>query len=201
MDAIVQPVPLVRSTTPSTRLQPWISNLARAFHKIYSEQKQESNGRDFIGLRDYYSLLKLLREEVGQQKEIDVLNIDLNAQLLSRAVARNLGGKPTTLPYILKTFHDFCVDTSSNDRRTESKDYQYPSPPSTLSLIKENLSSRNARHLMLLTQNDAALYLLFGCEAVSESKVNVLIGSRFKEDLHELHLIQQINQVSQFKFN
>jgi len=155
--------------------------LARAFHKIYSEQKKESsNGRDFIGLRDYYSLLKLLRDEVGQQKNVDILDTSLNAELLSKAVARNLGGKPSAMHYILSTFHEFCIHSASSvadilgesAANLQTKDSKYPPPPTTLSLIKENLSSRDARHLMLLTLNDSALYLLFGCKAISESNVH-----------------------------
>eukprot|EP01036_Dinobryon_divergens_P040794 gene40794-53992_t len=40
-----------------------------------------------------------------------------------------------------------------------------------------------------------ALHLLFGCKLIDERTVDVLVGSCFKEDLQELHLIHQINQV------
>jgi hypothetical protein len=48
---------------------------------------------------------------------------------------------------------------------------------------------------MILSQNETILQLLFGCQIIDESTVSVLVGSRFKDDLEELHLIQQINKV------
>ena len=67
--------------------------------------------------------------------------------------------------------------------------------PPLSELIRKNLGSHAARHLMLLTKNSAALSLLFSCGLVHREKTKVIIGSEFVEDDTELYLIQQMNEV------
>src|SRR5690606_34189920 len=86
-------------------------------------------------------------------------------------------------------FHKECFGTNAKE-----SDLQ---PTPVLECVRSNLQSHDVRHLMLLTRNDTALSLLFGCGLLQQSQVDILVGSRFKEDLAELHLVQQINQVKQ----
>nr|ADD95859.1 hypothetical protein [uncultured organism MedDCM-OCT-S12-C54] len=65
----------------------------------------------------------------------------------------------------------------------------------TLELVRGNLSDRASRHIMLLTQNAAALQLLFDGGLLREQEVDVLFGSRFPDDVSELQLVQQVNRV------
>jgi hypothetical protein len=44
-------------------------------------------------------------------------------------------------------------------------------------------------------RNGSALPVMFGCGLLSEAEALVLIGSEFKDDMSELHLVQQINQI------
>jgi hypothetical protein len=67
--------------------------------------------------------------------------------------------------------------------------------PQVKDLIADNLREPQARHLMLLTKNTAALPLLFGSGLLDEGSTTVLIGSVFEEDQNELHLVRQINEV------
>ena len=60
-----------------------LGRIAEAYHMIYTEQ----DGRDFIGMRDYYQLIKLLRKD-------SELN---DARKLCIALCRNFGGKPETI--------------------------------------------------------------------------------------------------------
>jgi hypothetical protein len=157
--------------------KPWLMSLAHAFHTLYSDQRRffGVHSRNFIGMRDYYSLLKYLRDVGGK----------INPETLSLAVSRNFGGRPDAMPPILDLFQKSCFDP------------QFTTPCSLpmIDLIQQNLSSPSARHLMILSANDSALQLLFGCQILSPTTTTVLVGSHFKDDLHELHVIQQINQV------
>ena len=192
-DACSQPdsdVPtLTRQSSRShlSKLQPFLVCLARAFHHIYSNQQVYfggSNRRDFIGMRDYYSLLKFVKESDRQEAILDPIH---GPELLSEAVSRNFGGQPSSLSAVLKVFFDHCYDLKSP--------HVYQDPPPVLKLIVDNLASTTSRHLMILSSNDIALQLVLGYGIIPRSGVNVLIGSHFKDDIQELHLIQQINQV------
>ena len=179
----------------------WLGSLAKAYHYIYSNQRTVLNStRDFIGMRDYYGLLSLLRMEKVE---------DIYPALLARAVARNFGGRPEALKRLLEVFHKECFINNSSTTEvkppkskksktsvTTSNDGPAAAPRTTL-LIKENLDSANCRHLMVLGRNENTLQLLFGCGLIDESSVSVLVGSRFKEDKQELYLIQQVNSVKQ----
>ena len=180
----------------------WLGSLAKAYHYIYSNQRTVLNStRDFIGMRDYYGLLSLLRME-----KVD----EINPALLARAVARNFGGRPEALKKLLEVFHKECFVNNSSTvdlkppkpKRTKSTEIKVAddgpvAAPTTTQLIKENLDSANCRHLMVLGRNENTLQLLFGCGLIDESSVSVLVGSRFKEDKQELYLIQQVNSVKQ----
>ena len=72
-------------------------------------------------------------------------------------------------------------------------EFQFDVP--AVELVRGNLADRASRHLMLLTHNAAALQLLFDGGLLREEEVDVLFGSRFKEDLSELMLVQQVNRV------
>jgi hypothetical protein len=188
------PGTLRRQTSYSSSAKPWLGPLAKAFHEIYTQQKILLGlGRDFIGMRDYYGLLKFLR--------VNTFDKELTPEILARAVARNLGGRPDSFSLILSMFINACFP-----KKTSQESVVMPQIPSVKDLIYENLRnlypgatngliSNDCRHLMILSQNEAVLQLLFGCKVVDEAATSVLIGSKFKDDLDELHLIQQINKV------
>lgn len=134
-------------------------------------------GRDFIGMRDYYSLLKLLRSQLAAGKE-------LTKDLLHCSVCRNFGGKPEVLAQTLAAFHFHCFG---------HKDSVPPSPPQQL--IAANLADQTSRHLMVLTRNGSALPVMLSCGLLSELNTTVLIGSDFSDDMTELYQVQQVNRV------
>lgn len=55
--------PSAESLTASSRdessLSAVLRPLAMAYHAVYTQQRELSGGRDFVGMRDYYSLLKV----------------------------------------------------------------------------------------------------------------------------------------------
>lgn len=148
-------------------------------------------------MRDFYSMLKFLRLEI---------KFNIEPVILVRAVCRNYGGHPNSIPVLLPIFFEACFPSShegdcfsiSVDQDTISQVY-VPEVlrPSAIDLVRENLTSTASRHLMILSKNETVLNLLFGCQIIDERNVSVLLGSRFKDDLDELHLITQINKVKQ----
>ena len=52
----------------------------------------------------------------------------------------------------------------------------------TAVLIKQNLAEPGARHLMLLTKDNAALRLLFESNLVDHGRADVMFGSTFPND-------------------
>jgi hypothetical protein len=202
------PAPLRRQTSRSSSQKPWLGPLARVFHEIYTGQRALfGSTRDFIGMRDYYGLLKYLRLETQEQ--------DLTPAILAKAVARNLGGRPDSFEMVLTLFLDACFPPSNALSGASTAPDAAQLQPPIMDLVRENLyisasGSANlqavitettgrrvsdCRHLMILSQNEAVLQLLFGCKVIDEATTSVLIGSKFRDDLDELHLIQQINKV------
>ena len=136
-----------------------------------------TTNRDFIGMRDFYCLLKYLRENCAN-------TVHLNEDILISALCRNFGGRPESMQHLLEVFCKSCFIEDKVD---------FLVPP-TVTLITDNLKSITARHLMVLTAHENCLSLLLGTGCIAK-EATVLIGSNFKDDLQELHLIQQINQV------
>ena len=131
-------------------------------------------------MRDYYCFIKQLRIHVNKTST----NVNVSPSLLTEVVGRNFGGSEELSKFALDTFQSTCFTQD-----------QHPEPVPVRSLIRANLSDKSARHLMILTANGAALPILFGSGLITERESTVLIGSEFKEDASELHLIQQINEV------
>ena len=165
---------LTRTMSAARRLTKWLSPLALAYHEVYTTQQ----GRDFVGMRDYYQLVKLLRKSLAGQK-----GGDLTPHMLMVALCRSFGGKSDMLSQILSASFRRCFDTEAR-----------PQLPNVRDLIQSNLTDESARHLMLLTRNGSALPLLFAAGLV-EPTTPVLFGSSYADDQTELFLIKQINAV------
>jgi len=185
----------------AAQLNTLLSPMASAFHEVYTAQ----GGRDFIGMRDYYQLLKLLR------KAINGTGSGITPAVLTHALCRSFGGKPELLLRILRIFHAHVAAASgakqpslvervtkhqaapAQDRALEAHEV-----PPTVDLIASNLGDRGARHLMCLTRNAAALPLLLGSGLVDRdpTKTRVLVGSEFPDDAgSELYLVTQVHAV------
>jgi hypothetical protein len=165
---------LARTMSAARRLTKWLSPLALAYHEVYTTQE----GRDFVGMRDYYQLVKLLRKALAEEQ-----GGELTPHLLMIALCRSFGGKAEMLEQILRTCFQRCFDMAEPAKLPNVRD-----------LIENNITDESARHLMLLTRNGSALPLLFATGLV-EPSTPVLFGSTYIDDQTELFLIKQINAV------
>lgn len=207
--ATVQAPAVVAAPPPALQSRSWLEPLGKAFLRVYNHQKELlGSSRDFVGMRDYYSMLKHLR--------LELVGRDLSPQMLITVVSRNFGGHPQSIPSFLPIFYSSCFPnvrggsalSSAHESDMQVDGEGSPSSaltlfdirepiPSAIELVTGNLASQSSRNLMILSKNDSILSLLVGCGIIDEHSDVVLIGSRFRDDLDEFHLIQQINKVKQ----
>ena len=160
----------------------WLQPLALAYHEVYTTQ----DGRDFVGMRDYYQLIKLLRKSLAEET-----GGELTPRMLAVALCRSFGGKSALLQQILQACFKRCFGLLL----WHAGEAEAPQVlPNVRELIDSNLGDSSARHLMLLTRNGSALPLLFATGLIQPS-TPVLFGSSYPDDQTELFLIGQINAV------
>ncbi|XP_034563927.1 E3 ubiquitin-protein ligase rnf213-beta [Notolabrus celidotus] len=149
--------------------------LAKAFLSVCNETSKNQ----FFGLRDYYSLVKMLFAVVkSTQQEPD-------AGELVEAILRNFSGQPEVFDPVV--FFQEVLQNSTEVPR-----------PSTLQMVRKNLDTdQECRYLLLLTTNNAALHILqqqiFGkgdCQAPE-----IIFGSGFPKDQEYAQICRNVNRV------
>ena len=115
-----------------------IELLANGYYKVYKQQK-----REYFGLRDFYSLVKMVNAQV-RQKQTEPTREDI-----TYAVQRNFGGffgdfKPSHV-FLSKIYPD-----------VDEKEFMAPK-----ALITEAIKQKGeTRYILLLTKNNAALNII-----------------------------------------
>ena len=181
------PARLVRTPSGLSKTMPWLQPVAKAYHMVYTSQE----GREYIGMRDYYQLVKQLLRDPDLDTD-DPASCKSFSERLVFALCRNFGGLAELRQRVLDVFSNECQDTVNSGLVGEPIVVE---PPGVRDLISANMVDFNARHLMILTQASAALGLLVGSGLLDPNHSSVLIGSHFEHDLSELQLVQQINKV------
>ena len=176
-----------------------LEQVSRAYFAVYSNQK----GRDFIGMRDYYSLIKSFRKFLPKVRG-DLAKLEIPKEELFLAICRNFSGRPDIIRDILQNMcSELYGKKTLGGKEVKPSEWTIPqlqetygfTVPGTSSLIRANFESAASRHLMLLTKNCSALSLLFACKGADRTTTKVIIGSEFAEDDTELYLVQQMNEV------
>ncbi|XP_041937940.1 E3 ubiquitin-protein ligase rnf213-beta isoform X4 [Alosa sapidissima] len=147
--------------------------LAEAFLKICNETQ-------FFGLRDYYSLVKMLFAVVKKTDN------EPSESELAEAILRNFSGQCDgfdPLSYFQNVFQNLKEITR----------------PSTLTMVEKNLDFHNneCRYLLLLTTNNAALHILEQ-QIFSKSKSptpEIVFGSGFPKDQEYSQICRNVNRV------
>uniref|UniRef100_A0A3Q3EUN5 RING-type E3 ubiquitin transferase n=1 Tax=Labrus bergylta TaxID=56723 RepID=A0A3Q3EUN5_9LABR len=152
-------------------------SLARAFLGIC----KETTKNQFFGLRDYYSLVKMLFAVVkSTQQEPD------GGQFVE-AILRNFSGQPEVFDPVV-FFQEVLQNLTEIPR------------PSTLQMVKKNLdcdTNHESRYLLLLTTNNAALHIL---QQQIFAKGNyqtpeIVFGSGFPKDQEYAQICRNVNRV------
>lgn len=152
-------------------------SLAKAFLSICNE----TSNNQFFGLRDYYSLIKMLFAAVKATQQ------EPEGKHLVEAILRNFSGQPQSFDPLI-FFQEVLQDLTKIPK------------PSTLQMVKKNLdhgTSEESRYLLLLTTNNAALHIL-------QQKVfarggypmpEIIFGSGFPKDQEYARICRNVNRV------
>ncbi|KNC55646.1 uncharacterized protein AMSG_01915 [Thecamonas trahens ATCC 50062] len=160
----------------SANLKGYLGSLAEAYSTTYANQQLP----DFWGLREFYSTVR----HINRALNVDCTASSLDPALLAEAVLRNFGGRPAETKAVLATFF-----------RTIGLPLERAPPLSVTQLVAQNLAQIEARHLMLLTKNNAALGLVFDSGLLTLDNTQVIFGSDFPLDQTDLQVCLNIQRV------
>ncbi|XP_032802457.2 E3 ubiquitin-protein ligase rnf213-alpha isoform X1 [Petromyzon marinus] len=153
------------------------SGLARAYLSICKAQEKE-----FFGLRDYYSLVKMLFAFTKVSNEFP------SPEELLEAILRNFGGHADM--DAIGFFKDHLAEVS----------FEYDTACiSSLKFIKENIKKgdecKESRYLLLLTSNSAALNILNTIGNLDMEDTIYIYGSSFPKDQEYTQVCRNINKI------
>uniref|UniRef100_A0A3Q1FP24 RING-type E3 ubiquitin transferase n=1 Tax=Acanthochromis polyacanthus TaxID=80966 RepID=A0A3Q1FP24_9TELE len=152
-------------------------SLAEAFLHICNETSKNQ----FFGLRDYYSLVKMLFAAVKSTQE------EPNGDQVVEAILRNFSGQPEGFDPVV-FFQEVLQDLTEVPR------------PSTLQMVKKNLdhgTDEESRYLLLLTTNNAALHILQQ-QVFAKGDYpppEIIFGSGFPKDQEYAQICRNVNRV------
>eukprot|EP00468_Gymnochlora_sp_CCMP2014_P001514 CAMPEP_0167741726 /NCGR_PEP_ID=MMETSP0110_2-20121227/1016_1 /TAXON_ID=629695 /ORGANISM="Gymnochlora sp., Strain CCMP2014" /LENGTH=5340 /DNA_ID=CAMNT_0007625809 /DNA_START=69 /DNA_END=16091 /DNA_ORIENTATION=- len=159
----------------NAQLSGFLRKIATSYSTVYQDQKQQ----DFWGLREFYSTVRHINRMLAADKKAK-----LDANVVMNAVQRNFGGKPNDMDKVLKVFYETMGISRVGAEMAD-----------VVELIRQNISSREARHLMLLTKNNAALSLLFDYNLRKQENTEVIFGSDFPADKTDLQVCLNLQNV------
>ncbi|CAE8651944.1 unnamed protein product [Polarella glacialis] len=167
----------------SANLKGYLRALSDAFYEIYKTQRRP----DFWGMREFYSTVRVINAElkVRASKGLEAV---LEPQVLMKTVQRNFGGQPASETE--QCIEEFFERTGMS--------YQQVQQFTTAELIQQNLEEPDARHLMLLTKNNAALRLLFESNLLDHGKAQVMFGSTFPNDQSDIFVAMNLQRIKTF---
>ena len=169
-----------------------IKQLSKAYYSLISRDADETDSKmrqDYYGLRDFYSLIKMLVFLCNAYKTV------LSRPILHHAVKRNFGGLSDVDP--VKIFEENVK---------LPKDAKQGPDSTSLGLIRANLTNLSrsfhgeTRYLLLLTENYAALDILTNSSHLWPKKqdiqdIRVIFGSSFPSDQEYSAVCRNINRI------
>lgn len=158
-----------------------IKHLFPSFAKSFLKICNETSKNQFFGLRDYYSLVKMLFAKVKATQQ------EPNGEQLVEVIIRNFSGQPDGFDPVI-FFQDVLQDLSEVPR------------PRTLQMILSNLdyeTNEESRYLLLLTTNNAALHFLQQQVFTKEDypSPEIIFGSGFPKDQEYAQICRNVNRV------
>jgi hypothetical protein len=168
-------------------MEKYLPSLANAYIELCELTRKY---REFFGLRDFYSLIKMIYYEIKEKSGL------LDMDFLEKAIRRNFGGLVFINPLepFMRQFHKDRHLVKFNKEKAN-----------VIELIREALTRRNDRktvegenrYLLLLAQNENALDLLnnYILEQVDIKNTRVIFGSSFPNDQHYSQICRQIHQI------
>ncbi|CAJ1075083.1 E3 ubiquitin-protein ligase rnf213-alpha [Xyrichtys novacula] len=159
------------------RVRDFFQPFARAYLNIC--HKQTKQGKGFFGLRDYYSLIKMIfaLAKVSHRKP--------NAEEIMKAVLRNFSGRD-----------DVDAVTVFSKRLKITPNLENIS---AIEFVRENIQAvgqeEDCRYLLVLTKNYAALQILQQTFFSESGQPEIIFGSSFPKDQEYTQICRNINRV------
>ncbi|XP_074426105.1 E3 ubiquitin-protein ligase rnf213-alpha-like isoform X2 [Larus michahellis] len=151
--------------------------LAEFYCKVLKIQKNE-----FFGLRDFYSLIKMILFYTQDKKCIS------REEIIIKAIQRNFGGSSDISP--VELFRN-CISEVYLPPDLETSH--------TLLLLKENMGKQQAgltsRYLLLLTTNHAAFHIIQMTQLIDAENCEIIFGSGFPQDQDYSQVCRSVSRV------
>ncbi|CAI5675491.1 unnamed protein product [Oreochromis niloticus] len=156
------------------KVRDFFQPFARAYLKICCKQ-----GKGFFGLRDYYSLIKMIFAVAKASKRKPT------PEETVKAVLRNFSGKDNVDPVTVFTKRLGIAPNLENI--------------STIEFVRENIEAvgqeEECRYLLVLTKNYAALQILQQSFFSESGQPEIIFGSSFPKDQEYTQICRNINRV------
>ncbi|KAJ8362842.1 hypothetical protein SKAU_G00116730, partial [Synaphobranchus kaupii] len=154
-----------------------VQDVFRPFAKAYL---RTTEGKGFFGLRDYYSLIKMVFGFSKASKQRP------SPEQIVEAVLRNFSGRDD-------------VDVVSIFTNSMDMSPKLESTISTIELVRKNIlavgSDNECRYLLVLTKNYAALQILQQMFFSDQHQPEIIFGSSFPKDQEYTQICRNINRV------
>ncbi|XP_033923494.1 LOW QUALITY PROTEIN: E3 ubiquitin-protein ligase RNF213 [Melopsittacus undulatus] len=158
------------------KVEQYFCHFADAYENICKAQD-----REFFGLRDYYSLIKMFFALAKSSKSEPTL------QDIATVVLRNFGGKDDV--------NALEIFTSQLPEKGEIHAHDI----SRIELVRQNIYSNgedgDCRYLLILTENYAALQILQQVFFTARQQPEIIFGSSFPKDQEYTQICRNINRV------
>ncbi|XP_077967570.1 E3 ubiquitin-protein ligase rnf213-alpha-like isoform X2 [Styela clava] len=155
-------------------------SLTEAYLEVYNVVQE----KEYFGLRDYYSLMKMLCHKLATVKKNEISFEDV-----VYAVLRNFSGGPTGV-------HDTIIEKVFNVFKEQSGDSTLAIPNIPLqNMICDNLSETESRFLLLLANQFSVVHLLEYCIKNNNRGFHVVFGSSFPGDHSYTEICRNINRI------
>ncbi|OXB61070.1 hypothetical protein ASZ78_013633 [Callipepla squamata] len=158
------------------KVEQYFQHFANAYEKICKVQD-----REFFGLRDYYSLIKMFFALVKSSKS------DPTPRDIAEVVLRNFSGKDD--------INALEIFTSQLPEKGKINAHDI----SRIELIQQNIKSSSedgdCRYLLVLTENYAALQILQQTFFTAQQQPEIIFGSSFPKDQEYTQICRNINRV------
>uniref|UniRef100_A0A8C3ET01 RING-type E3 ubiquitin transferase n=1 Tax=Corvus moneduloides TaxID=1196302 RepID=A0A8C3ET01_CORMO len=158
------------------KVEQYFHHFADAYENICKAQD-----REFFGLRDYYSLIKMFFALAKSSKS------EPTPQDIAAVVLRNFGGKDDV--NALEIFTSKLLEKGEIHAHDISR----------IELIRQNIYSSaedgDCRYLLVLTENYAALQILQQAFFTARQQPEIIFGSSFPKDQEYTQICRNINRV------
>ncbi|XP_044870406.1 E3 ubiquitin-protein ligase rnf213-alpha-like [Mauremys mutica] len=160
-----------------TKIEHLFPSLADFYCEVLKEQSME-----FFGLRDFYSLIKMILSYAK-----DIKSISEEEKLIAKAILRNFGGSKDLNPLAL--FRNYSPISLPSNLETSH----------TVHLLQENLDKKQtgfvSRYLLLLTTNHAAFQIIQMTNLMDIENCDIIFGSGFPRDQEYSQVCRSVNRV------